>query len=123
MTTEQLWEIKKFNANLEWLKNSQAREEKLNEELVSMKDAMHLLKRQRTWIQNRMVKEVDNQTNINEKLVRDVDWVREGNRIMFRMSSLKRIKRDVLTAIGNRYDGIDLNSVSDQVINSPYSLA
>lgn len=122
MTTEQLWEIKKFNVNLEWLKNSQVKEQKQNEELVSFKDAMWFLKRQRTWIQNRMVKEVDNQTNVFEKLVRDVDWVREGNRIMFKMESLKRIKYKVLTSIGNRYDGIDLNSITDKALNTPYSL-
>lgn len=104
MTTEQLNEIRRFNQNIEWLKTSHVAPEM--SDLVSMKDAMKILSRQRTWIQTRMVKDLENGQDSIGLLVRDVDWIREGNRIMFKKDSLLRIKKDFLTAIGNKYDNI-----------------
>ena len=106
MTSEQFRVIQQLNENIEWLKNQHIPAVNQFDEYVPMKTAMHLLNRQRTWIQNRMVKEVNPQTNVVESLVRDVDWIREGNRVMFKKESLIRIKRDVLTALGNKYDNI-----------------
>lgn len=104
MTTEQLREIKKFNENIDWLKGSQTAT--ISTDYVDMKEAMKILGRQRTWIQTRMVKEVSPGMNTAEILVRDADWIREGNRLMFKRDSLVRLKRDVLQAIGNKYDNI-----------------
>lgn len=104
MTTEQLNEIKRFNQNIEWLKTSHVAPE-MND-LVSMKDAMKILGRQRTWIQTRMVKDIEDGQDSMGLLIRDVDWIREGNRIMFKKDSLQRLKKDFLTAIGNKYDNI-----------------
>ena len=104
MTTEQLKEIKRFNDNIEWLKNSQV--VPVTSDLITMKEAMNLINRQRTWIQVRMVKDLDPGQNANSHLVRDVDWIREGNRVMFKRDSILRLKTEVLTAIGNKYDNI-----------------
>lgn len=104
MTTEQLKEIKRFNDNIEWLKNSQV--VPVTSDLITMKEAMNLINRQRTWIQVRMVKDLDPGQDANSHLVRDVDWIREGNRVMFKRDSILRLKNEVLTAIGNKYDNI-----------------
>lgn len=104
MTTEQLKEIKRFNDNIEWLKNSQV--VPVTSDLITMKEAMSLINRQRTWIQVRMVKDLDPGHDANSHLVRDVDWIREGNRVMFKRDSILRLKNEVLTAIGNKYDNI-----------------
>lgn len=104
MTTAQLKEIKRFNDNIEWLKNSQV--VPVTSDLITMKEAMNLINRQRTWIQVRMVKDLDPGQDANSHLVRDVDWIREGNRVMFKRDSILRLKNEVLTAIGNKYDNI-----------------
>lgn len=104
MTTEQLNEIKRFNQNIEWLKTSQVAPEM--SDLVTMKEAMKILSRQRTWIQTRMVKDIEDGQDSMGLLVRDVDWIREGNRIMLKKESLIRLKKNFLTAIGNKYDNI-----------------
>jgi hypothetical protein len=104
MTTEQLKEIKRFNDNIEWLKNSQA--VPVTSDLITMKETMSLINRQRTWIQVRMVKDLHPGQDADSHLVRDVDWIREGNRVMFKRDSILRLKNEVLTAIGNKYDNI-----------------
>ena len=104
MNAELMKEIKRLNANIEWLKNSQP--VAVTSDLISMKEAMQLLNRQRTWIQVRMVKDLDLAQDANSHLVRDVDWIREGNRVMFKRESICRLKTEVLTAIGNKYDNI-----------------
>jgi hypothetical protein len=53
-----------------------------------------------------MVKDLDPGQDANSHLVRDVDWIREGNRVMFKRDSILRLKTEVLTAIGNKYDNI-----------------
>lgn len=102
MTADQFRELKRFNDNLEWLKNAQAIP--AANDLITMKEAMQLLCRQRTWIQIRMVKDLDPGHDPKMLLVRDVDWIREGNRVMFKRDSITRLKKEVLTAIGNKYD-------------------
>jgi len=102
MTTDQFRELKRFNENLEWLKKTQAIP--TPNEMISMKEAMQLLNRQRTWIQIRMVKDLEAGQDANMLLIRDVDWIREGNRVMFKRDSITRLKKEVLTAIGNKYD-------------------
>lgn len=104
MTSEQFRELKRFNENLEWLKNTQSIPSM--GDMITMKEAMQLLNRQRTWIQVRMVKDLEPGTDPNALLVRDVDWIREGNRVMFKRDSITRIKTQVLTAIGNKYDNL-----------------
>lgn len=104
MTSEQLKELKRFNENLEWLKNTQVIQPA--DSMISMKDAMQLLNRQRTWIQVRMIKDLSPGQDANAYLIRDVDWIREGNRVMFKRESIIRLKQIVLTAIGNKYDKI-----------------
>lgn len=104
MTGEVLKEIKRLNENLEWLKNSHPLP--TAKEFITMKEAMQLLNRQRTWIQTRMVKDLLPGQDANWHLVRDVDWIREGNRVMFQRSSITRLKQIVLTAIGNKYDNL-----------------
>lgn len=73
-------------------------------DLITMKEATQLLNRQRTWIQVRMVKDLEPGDDATALLIRDVDWIREGNRVMFKRDSIIRIKTQVLTAIGNKYD-------------------
>lgn len=102
MTTEQFKELKRFNENLDWLKNTQAIP--IIGDMITMKEAMQLLNRQRTWIQIRMVKDLGAGDDATALLIRDVDWIREGNRVMFKRDSIIRIKTQVLTAIGNKYD-------------------
>lgn len=104
MTTELMKEIKRLNANIEWLKSSQPAA--VSNDLITMKEAMQLLNRQRTWIQVRMVKDLNIGQDADSHLVRDVDWIREGNRVMFKRDSIRRLKDEVLTAIGNKYDNI-----------------
>lgn len=104
MTAEQFHELKRFNDNLEWLKKSNTIP--AANDMLSMKEAMQFLKRQRTWIQVRMVKDLDPGLDPNIYLVRDIDWIREGNRVMFKRDALVRLKTHVLTAIGNKYDNI-----------------
>lgn len=105
MTHDQLRELQKFNQNIEWLKQSNPNKE-IDSDLVSMKEAMRILNRQRTWIQVRMHKTVDPGIDVNASLIRDADWLREGNRIMFKRESILRLKHQVLTAIGNKYDNV-----------------
>ena len=102
MTSEQFRELKRFNENLEWLKNTQTMP--TMGDLITMKEATQLLNRQRTWIQVRMVKDLEPGDDATALLIRDVDWIREGNRVMFKRDSIIRIKTQVLTAIGNKYD-------------------
>lgn len=104
MTGEALKEIKRLNENLEWLKNSNPLP--TAKEFITMKEALGLLGRQRTWVQIRMVKDLEDGQDANGHLVRDVDWIREGNRVMFRRDSIMRLKQIVLTAIGNKYDNL-----------------
>ncbi len=104
MTTELMKEIKRLNANIEWLKSSQPAA--VSNDLITMKEAMQLLNRQRTWVQVRMVKDLNIGQDADSHLVRDVDWIREGNRVMFKRDSIRRLKDEVLTAIGNKYDNI-----------------
>jgi hypothetical protein len=104
MTTEQFRELRRLNENLEWLKNTQVIP--AVNDLIPMKEAMQLLNRQRTWIQVRMVKDLEDGQDANMLLIRDVDWIREGNRVMFKRDSISRLKNVVLTAIGNKYDNI-----------------
>lgn len=104
MTTEQFRELRRLNENLEWLKNAQVIP--AVNDLITMKEAMRLLNRQRTWIQVRMVKDLEDGQDANMLLIRDVDWIREGNRVMFKKDSISRLKNVVLTAIGNKYDNI-----------------
>lgn len=104
MTSDQFREIKKFNENVEWLKTTNHVQE--TEKMITMKEAIHLLQRQRTWIQTKMIKDLEPGMDANWYLVRDVDWIREGNRVMFKRESITRLKQVVLTAIGNKYDKV-----------------
>lgn len=106
MTNEQLNQIKRLNENLEWLKNNQLNPIQEQKDFLTMKDAMKLLDRQRTWIQVRMVKELTDGVDVNGTLVRGADWIREGNRVMFKRDSILRLKKNFLTAIGDKYDNI-----------------
>lgn len=105
MTNEQLQEIKKLNENFEWLK-SQSTGITSSSEWMNMKDAMVFINRKRTWIQNRLVKTIDNYHDVDSILVRDVDWIREGNRIMLKRESLLRLKTSVMQTMGNQYDNV-----------------
>jgi hypothetical protein len=105
MTNEQLQEIKRLNENFEWLK-SQHNGLTISTEWVNMKEAMILISRKRTWIQNRLVKNIENHYDVDSVLVRDVDWIREGNRIMLKRDSLLRLKSGVMQSMGNQYDNI-----------------
>lgn len=107
MSNELLRELKRFNENLEWLKNTQSLTP--ISDMIPMKEAIKLLGRQRTWIQIRMVKDLEPGADANAFLVRDVDWIREGNRVMFKRDAILRLKTNVLTAMGNRYDRMQNN--------------
>jgi hypothetical protein len=105
MTNEQLQEIKRLNENFEWLK-SQSTGITTSSEWMNMKDAMAFINRKRTWIQNRLVKNIDTYQDVDSILVRDVDWIREGNRIMLKRNSLLRLKTSVMQMMGNQYDNV-----------------
>jgi hypothetical protein len=105
MTNEQLQEIKRLNENFEWLK-SQSSGITTSSEWMNMKDAMAFINRKRTWIQNRLVKNTDTYQDVESILVRDVDWIREGNRIMLKRDSLLRLKTSVMQMMGNQYDNV-----------------
>jgi hypothetical protein len=105
ITADQFKEIKRFNDNLEWLKK-QSNPLNSNVEYMNMKDSMEFISRKRTWIQNRMVKNLEPDMDSTQVLVRGGDWIREGNRILFKKDSLIRIKTNVLQTIGNQYDNI-----------------
>lgn len=104
MTAAQFEEIKRFNQNIEWLKSSQTTTESKN--YINFKEAMNLLQRSRTWLQVRMQKRLLPGMNVNENLIRDADWIREGNRIMFKKQSIVRLKNEALIASGNHYDAL-----------------
>jgi hypothetical protein len=97
-------ELKKLNHHIEWLKTQQL--PPIENGYLTMKESMSYLKRGRTWYANKMVVEVEPHHNVNDILVRSVDWHREGNRIMIKKESLDRLKNDVLTSIGDRYDNL-----------------
>lgn len=105
MTNEQLQEIKRLNENFEWLR-SQSSGITTSSQWLNMKEAMILINRKRTWIQNRLVKSFDSYVNVDSMLVRDVDWIREGNRIMLKRESLLRLKTSVMQTMGNQYDNM-----------------
>ena len=105
ITADQFKEIKRFNDNLEWLKK-QSNPLNSNVEYMNMKESMEFISRKRTWIQNRMVKNIEPDMDSTQVLVRGGDWIREGNRILFKKDSLLRIKTNVLQTIGNQYDNI-----------------
>lgn len=104
MNDEQMKELKRFNENVDWLKNGQSFT--VQTEYVNIKEAMQILDRQRTWIQTRLVKEYTPGIDTSGILIRGADWRREGNRLMFRRESINRLKNEVLTAIGNKYDQV-----------------
>ncbi len=58
-------------------------------DLFSYSEAMVYLDRKRSWIQRRLVNEVV--PNLDAVLVKDVDWLRRGNKIYFKKSSLDRL--------------------------------
>lgn len=58
-------------------------------ELYSYAEAMVYLDRRRSWIQRRLVTEVV--PNLDAVLIKDVDWLRRGNKIYFKKSGLDRL--------------------------------
>lgn len=103
MSQELLKEIKRLNENLEWLKGTNTH---LSKEYINIKESMSLLDRKRTWIQTRMVIDLEEGQDPNSVLIRDVDWIREGNRLMFKQQSILRLKKTLLMDIGNKYEQI-----------------
>ena len=65
---------------------------------------MAILCRKRTWIQTRMLLDLKAGQDPYSVLVRDVDWFREGNRLMFKQESIQNLKEKLLKHIGNKYE-------------------
>lgn len=108
MISEQtLTEIKKFNQNIEWLKkNHQSVPSEIPSEWIDLKEVKKIIDRGRTWLKSRMIhaESASQPINYNWFLVYGLDWRREGSRIMFKRTSIIRLKDEVLVAMGNQYE-------------------
>lgn len=66
------------------------------ETFLSYQQAADFLRRSRTWIQERLKESIGDIKNVDDFLFKGVDWVRYGNRIEFRQSSLERLKQSII---------------------------
>jgi len=99
LTETQLSEIKKFNQNVDWLRKNHRSEPYENTgEWIYLGEAMKVLNRKRTWIQTRMVEAADAvpPINLNWFLVRGLDYQHEGKLLVFKRSSIARLKAEMV---------------------------
>jgi hypothetical protein len=81
----------------------QGKTEEPTEEFLTYPQAMALLNRSRSWLHIITVTELEPEMDVNRFLIKEADWFREGNRILYKKDSLLRIK-DVLREAGNAFD-------------------
>lgn len=102
MTQEQLEEVKRFNDNIEWLKKNHSQSVPMktaeNADWIYLTDAIKILNRGRTWITTRMLEpnEAQPPMNTNWFLVRGLDWSKEGKLLVFKSSSIYRLKSEMI---------------------------
>jgi hypothetical protein len=75
----------------------------MQEQYLNYKEAISFLQRSRSWIHNKLAIEFKPDMDVNAFLFKDADWIREGNRILFKKSSLQRIKGELRKA-GDLYE-------------------
>lgn len=64
-------------------------------EWINAHQAQKILQRGRTWLNSRMIESVTYPMNTNWFLIRGVDYTYEGNRLVFRKSSVQRLKSEM----------------------------
>lgn len=97
-------ELEKFNKNVAWLReNVDIEVLKKDDDWVDIKAAMTLLNRSRTWLNTRMMATPIEPVNHDWFLFKEVDYNREGNRLVFKKSSILRLK-NALTELGRHYE-------------------
>jgi len=92
--------IKTFNQNIEWLKaQGIAPAITQNKDEIELPAAMKILNRSRSWIKTRMKTQKDlsemGPCNTNWFLVQDLDWFKEGGRLVFKRTSIERLKAEM----------------------------
>lgn len=75
--------------------------EQQTDQYLTCAEAMTFLNRSRAWLQKRTIIEFTGETS--GLLIRDADWIRLGNRLLYKKSSLLRMK-DELKKVGDLYD-------------------
>lgn len=97
MSAEELKILQEFNSNVDWLRKNQKSVPFKNEpeEWIELPEAMSILHRSRTWVRTRMQDEIVQPINVNWFLFKGVDWSREGNRLVFKRSSIVRLKEEM----------------------------
>jgi hypothetical protein len=101
MEQEALKELKRFNDNIEWLrKNHQSVPTKnhVGAEWIYLEEAKQILNRGRTWLTTRMLEphEVQPPMNTNWFLIRGLDWSKEGKLLVFKATSIYRLKSEMI---------------------------
>lgn len=107
LSPQDLQAIKQFNDNVEWLrKNKVTPIDTIQDEWLTVIQAEKILDRRRTWIQTRMIapEDVKQPMNVNWFFIRGLDWKREGSKLMFKRSSIERMKNESLPQMGMLYD-------------------
>lgn len=83
-----------LNSNIKTLIKLQANNKQEN--LVTYEEAMTILIRSRTWIQERMKDSIEGIKDVDMYLFKQADYVKYGNQILFRQSSLERLKQAII---------------------------
>lgn len=102
MTTEALQELKRFNDNIEWLRKNQTKsvpyQNDKTAEWIYLEEAKQILNRGRTWLSTRMLEpnEVQHPMNTNWFLIRGLDWSKEGKLLVFKATSIYRLKSEMI---------------------------
>ena len=95
--------LKQFNENCEWLRSANSTflsDKNLNviDDWIDVQQALSIFKRSATWLRCRMLKEdqVKQPMNVNWFLIHGVDWAHEGKKIVFKRTSVLRLKAEML---------------------------
>jgi hypothetical protein len=64
-------------------------------EWINAAQAQKILQRGRTWLNSRMLETVTQPINTNWFLIKGLDYTYEGNRLIFKTSSVQRLKAEM----------------------------
>ena len=103
LTQETINIMKQFNENCEWLRTTKHLDtvelaENNTTEWINSKQALTIFNRSSTWLKGRMLKpeQVKQPINVNWFLIYGVDWAHEGKMVVFKKSSVLRLKTEMV---------------------------
>lgn len=94
ITRDHIAMMQELNSNIKTLLKIQAGNKE--EKWITYDETMSVLIKSRTWIQERMKEDVTDIKNVDVYLFKGVDYVKYGKRVLFRQSSLERLKQAII---------------------------